>query len=282
MYFRGINLKQLSSLLKISVSVILIFLSSAVSAGDPFRTTAGAGEAGMEYVCIMKTGFWSSFHNQASLAFNNSFSFGFNYENRFAIKELGTRSVGLTIPTGKTSIGVVYSSFGYTDYKREMTGLACGLKLSNKISAGVQVDYFSEKTSGEYDNNQSVTFESGFLFRPVDNIRIGVHVFNPLPNSLRKYYLPTSIRVGAGTDLNKSLFAGIEAEMSSGNNLIIRTGFEYEAVQKIWLRGGFSTENNSFGFGLGYLSKIAKLDLGFTTHERLGVTSSLSLVFKIH
>jgi hypothetical protein len=282
LYLRVLFLKQLSSLLKISVSVYLVFLSLTVSGGDPYRIPAGAGEAGMEYVCIMKTGFWSSFHNQASLAFNNSLSFGLNYENRFAIKELGTRTVGLTIPAGKTSIGVIYSSFGYTDYRREMTGLACGLKLSNKISAGVQVDYFSEKTSGEYDNNQSVTFESGFLFRPDEKIRIGIHLFNPLPNSLRKTFLPTSIRVGAGTDLNKMLFAGIEAEMSSGNKLIIKTGFEYEAAQKLWLRGGFSTENNSFGFGLGYLSKIAKLDLGFTTHERLGVTSSVSLIFKIH
>lgn len=275
-------MKQLSSLLKISVSAFFIFLSLTASGGDPYRTTAGAGEAGMEYVCIMKTGFWSSFQNQASLAFNNSLSFGFNYEDRFAIKELGTRSVGLTIPAGKTSIGVIYSSFGYSDYKREMTGLACGLKLSNKISAGVQIDYFSEKTVGEYNNNQSLTFESGFIFRPVENIRIGVHLFNPLPNSIRKNYLPTSVRVGAGTDLNKSLFAGIETEMSSGNKLIIRTGFEYEAAKKLWLRGGFSTDNNSFGFGLGYLSKIAKLDLGFTTHERLGVTSSVSLIFKIH
>ena len=44
-----------------------------------------------------------------------------------------------------------------------MTGLACGMKLSDKISAGVQVDYFSERTSGEYNNNQSVTFETGLL-----------------------------------------------------------------------------------------------------------------------
>ena len=124
-------MKQLSSLLKISVSVFSVFLSLTASGGDPYRPSAGAGEAGMEYVCIMKNGFWTSFHNQASLAYNNSFSFGFNYENRFSIKELGTRSAGITIPAGKASLGAVYSYFGYTDFKREMTGLACGIKLSD-------------------------------------------------------------------------------------------------------------------------------------------------------
>ena len=230
----------------------------------------------------MKNGFWSSFHNQASLAFNSSFSFGFNYENRFGIKELATRTAGITIPAGKASMGAVYSHFGYADFKRDMTGLACGIKLSNKLNAGVQIDYFSEKASGEYEHNQSVTCETGLLVMVAENIRIGIHLFNPIPNSIRKTFLPTTLRVGAGTELNSLLFTGIEAEMSSGSNLIIRTGFEYEAAKKFWIRGGFSTNNSSFSFGLGYLLKIAKIDFSFVTHDKLGLTSSVSLIFKIH
>ena len=275
-------MKQLSSLLKISVSLILLFLHLTASGGIPYGISAGAGEAGMGYVCVMKKGFWSSFHNQASLAFNNSYSFGFNYENRFGIKELGTRAIGLLIPAGKASVGAAYSHFGYSDFKREIAGLACGMKLSDKISAGVQVDYFSERTSGEYSNRQSVTFETGLIVSPSENIRIGIHLFNPVPNSIRKTYLPTTLRIGAGTDLSKALFAGIEAEMSSGSKLIIKTGFEYEAAKSLWLRAGFSTCNNSFCFGSGYQSKFVMIDLGFTTHERLGVTSSVSMIFKIH
>jgi hypothetical protein len=275
-------LKQLSSLHKISVSVIFLFLFSTAYGGDTYRLSAGAGEAGMGNVCVMKNGFWSSFQNQALLAFNNSISFGLSYENRFSIEELGTRSIGLAIPVGKASIGAVYSHFGYTDFKRDMTGLACGLKLSENISAGVQVDYFSAGTTSEYNNNQSVTFETGLLFTPSENTRVGIHLFNPLPNSIRKNFLPTTIRVGVGTELSKILFAGVEAEMSTGNKLKVSTGFDYEAAKNLWLRGGFSTNNNSFSFGLGYLTKIVQLDLAFQTHEKLGVTSSVSLIFKIH
>jgi hypothetical protein len=275
-------LKQLSSLLKISVSVLLIFFSLTASGGDPYRPSAGAGEAGTGYVCIMKSGFWSSFHNQATLAYNNSFSLGFNYEDRFSISELGTRSAGIIVPAGKASLGAIYSHFGYADFKRDMTGLACGMKLSGKISAGLQVDYFSERTSGEYSNNQSVTCDVGLILTFSEFTRIGIHIFNPVPNSIRKSFLPTSIRVGAGTYLNKSLFAGVESEMSTDSKLIIRTGFEYEAAKKLWLRGGFSTDNNSFSFGFDWLVKIAQMDIGFVTHDKLGVTSSVSLIFKIH
>jgi hypothetical protein len=276
------NLKQLSSLRKISVSVFYLFLVSNTYGGDLYRLNAGAAEAGMGNISVTRNGFWSSFQNQALLASNKSLTFGLNYENRFSIKELGTRSVGLTIPVGKASIGAVYSHFGYSDFKRDMTGLACGLKLSENISAGVQIDYFSEKTTNEYTNNQLVTFEAGLLITPSENTNIGIHLFNPVPNSVRKNWLPATLKVGAGTELSKILFAGVEAEMSSGSRLILKTGFDYKAAKNFNLRGGFSTNNNSFSLGLGYLTKIVQLDLAFQTHEKLGVTSSVSLILKIH
>jgi hypothetical protein len=274
-------LKQLFSLRTIHVSVLLLFLSQSALAGDPYRFTAGAGEAGMGSVCIMRTGFWASFHNQALLAYNTSLSAGFNYENRFNIIELGSRTAGIIFPAGSTSVGLVYSHFGYPDFRRQRAGIACGLALSDKIAAGVQVDYFTEKTSGEYDNNQLVTCEAGMVVRVSDNTMIGVHIFNPVPNSIRKSFMPAVLTAGAGVELSKVLFAGAEAEMATGEKLILRTGFEYETGKKLWLRGGFSTENTSFSFGIGYLIKSVRFDLSFATHEKLGITSSASIIIKI-
>ena len=252
------------------------------SGGIPYGIQAGAGEAGMGYACVMKEEFWSSFHNQALLAYNKSSQFGVNYDNRFGIKELGTRSISAIIPAGKASVGAIYSNFGYTDFRRDMAGVSCGLRLSEKIAAGVQIDYFSERTSGEYDNYKCITFETGLIAEASDNIRIGIHLFNPVPNSLRKNIQPVSLTVGAGITLRKILFAAAEAEMCSTGNMAFRTGFEYEAVKNLWLRAGFNTNNNSFCFGTGYQIGIVKIDLGFTTHEMLGITSSASLIFKIH
>jgi len=206
---------------------------------------------------------------------------GISYESRFNIKELGTRTAGVIIPAGRSSLGASYSHFGYADFRREAAGLACGMALNEKISAGVEVNYFTEKSSGEYDNRQFITFQAGILVSATENILIGIHVFNPLPNSIRKNYLPLTINAGAGINLSKVLFAGIETEMSSGTNLSIKAGFEYEVADRFWFRGGFVTENSSFSFGIGYQVKSVHLDAGFSTHERLGITSSASLIFKI-
>jgi hypothetical protein len=271
----------LYSLHKITVSILLLFLYLPIHAGDPYRIPAGAGETGMGSVCIMKTGFWSSFHNQALLAFNNSFSAGINYNNRFNISALSTRTAGMIIHAGKSSLGIIYSNFGYKHFHREATGLSCGIALSKMISAGVEIDYYSEKTSMEYGRRNVITFQTGLILVPKDNLTIGIHIFNPVPNSLRKSILPTSLRVGAGIRLNKMLFTGAEAEMNSGNSLIIRTGLEYEVYKRLLLRCGFCTENTSFSFGMGYITDRFQLDLGFANHEKLGITSSVSIVFKM-
>jgi hypothetical protein len=275
-------LKRLGSLLKIPVSLLFIFLFFTASAGDPYRPSAGAGEAGMAFACVTKEGFWSSFHNQALLPYNKSFLTGFSYEDRFGLSQLSTRTAAVVVPAGEAFLSGIYSHFGYADFKRDMAGLGCGLKLSENLSAGMQIDYLSEKSKGEYYNVSAVTFEAGILITFPKNTRIGIHVFNPLPNSIRKKELPSSLRIGAGTNFNDLLFAGVEAELSSGSSLVVRTGFEYEAFNKIWLRGGFCTENNSFSIGTGFMTKIAKIDIGFLTHEKLGITSEVSLIFKIH
>ncbi len=128
-------MKQLGSLRKLSVSALLTLISVTSSGIDRYSLSAGAGEAGAGYVCIMKKGFWASFCNQALLAENNSFSFGINYDNRFNISEMDTRTARLIIPSGRASLGVIYSNFGYADFRRDMTGVACGLKLSERLSA---------------------------------------------------------------------------------------------------------------------------------------------------
>jgi hypothetical protein len=235
----------------------------------------------MGYSCVMKPGFWSSFYNQASLPFNSSPGVGFNYENRFGMKELGTTTAGAIIPSGGASIGAFYSHSGCRDFVRQTAALASGLKLSDKLSAGIQIDYFSEKYPGTDNHTRAVTVEGGVLISASENIRVGIHVFNPVPNSIRKCVIPSTISAGAGINLNSLLFASAGIRMTLGKRPVLVLGSEYVAVKNFWLRGGFCSENTSFSFGFGYKYRKLKFDLGFATHEILGITSSVSIIVLI-
>jgi len=251
------------------------------TADNPYRPTAGAREAGMAFASVMSEGFWASFSNPALLPSIDKTSFGAGYENRFGIKELSTRTAAIIIPAGMASVGSFYSYFGYADFRREMTGISCGLPLSEKISAGIQIDYFSEKTTGENLNTRIITFEAGVLLRFSESLTAGVHAFNPVPGAIRHFRMPSGLRAGIGSRLNSQLFAGLEVEMVTGMNPDLRAGLEYEIIKNFWIRGGYRTASPSFSFGTGYVTHHGKIDIAFSTHEQLGITSNVSFIINI-
>lgn len=233
----------------------------------------------MGWSCVMRPGFWSSFHNQALLPLNRSAAAGINYQGRFGISELGTKSAALVVPLENAGLGFIYSNFGYSDLARHSAGLACGLRLSENISGGVQADFFAEKTAGEYRERRSLSFEAGLHIRISEQASLGIHIFNPVPGALRKDYLPSSLRVGAGLSLSDEFSVSAETEMSTAGGPDIRTGIEYDPVHGPSLRCGFSSCGNSFCFGIGYHVRTILIDLGFSTHERLGTSTAASIVF---
>ena len=269
------------SLHKISVSFIMVFLFLKSPGINGYQPVTGAPESGMGGSCVMKPDFWSSFYNQASLAYISVRSFGINYENRFCISELGTGTAGLVIPSGRATLGAIYSQFGYRDFRRQAAALACGMKLSEKMSAGIQIDFSREVFPGTENKTSTVTFQGGLLFELQENIRLGMHFYNPVPNSIRKDPLPASLSAGAGIQLNKFFFASAEIGITTGKSLVVSTGVELQAAQNFMLRAGFRSENNSFSVGFGYEYGPVRLDIGFTGHDRLGITSSASVIFQL-
>ncbi|MGB8491235.1 MAG: hypothetical protein WCE64_09260 [Bacteroidales bacterium] len=269
------------SLRKISVSLLLVFLSLTASGGDPYFLPAGAAEAGMGYSCVAGSGFWAAFHNQAILGEVRYSAAGISYINRFGISELGTRSAAIIMPSGRAAVGGIFSHSGYRDFRRLSAGVACGMPITAKIAGGIQIDYLSEKTWGEYGAKQLLTFEAGVLISSSEKVRFGIHLFNPLPGSIRKTRLPSSIRAGVGAGLSKSLFVTAEVTMSTGRRPDLRTGMEYRIGENLQVRGGFCTESTSFSFGVGYRVKSIIVDFAAASHERLGITSVASVIFKI-
>lgn len=281
MYLGDTFLKQLFSLHKISVSAFSLFLFIRAYAGDPVFKVGGARETGMGNIMPFADPFWSVFQNQGSLSSIRSVRAGINYENRFFLHELSTRSAAIAVPAGKTVIASMYSYFGYADYRRQMVAASCGLSLSDRISAGIQIDYFSERSYGEYSAWQTVTCEAGILIEAGENLSLGIQLFNPVPDAIRKNEMPSRIKLDVSGRLNSSLCAGAVIEMSSGGKPCLGTGMEYKIYEGLSVRGGFRSENTSFSFGIGYNAGPAEIDIAFSSHEKLGLSSAVSVIFKM-
>lgn len=271
-----------STLQKQLTTLILLALSIAVYSQNPYRLSAGARQVGMAYATASSIGFWNSFHNQASLAHMHKLSFGLNQDNRFGLAELSNKTFGFILPTGKGSLGAVYSYYGYSEYYRHSAGLAYGTKLGRMLSVGVQADLFSTRATGDYENTNELTFEVGALFKPTSGLSIGLHAFNPLPNSLRNHDIPTVITMGVGYTFSEVFTTVIDLEASNSGHNNVRFGMEYQTFGNFFVRGGIMTNPAGFSFGFGYSGQIFQGNIGFITHENLGLTPSLSLVILLN
>ncbi|HUS85939.1 MAG TPA: hypothetical protein VMW76_01770 [Bacteroidales bacterium] len=269
------------SLPKLFFAVIIAGITFPAHSQNPYTLTAGARQAGLAYTCIATDGFWSSFHNQASLGFMRKLSLGINQDNRFGIAELSNKTFAIIYPSGYGSLGGVYSYYGYSEYNHHTAGLSYGMKLGPNIAAGVQVDLYSTRAATDYENTNELTFEAGLLYKPIPVLSLGLHIYNPLPNSIREYDMPTIMRLGTSYFFSQAFMTTVEFEYNNTGTNVYRAAMEYEPIENMFLRGGIMSNPLGYSFGLGYSGRVIQANLGFITHENLGLTPSLSIVIFI-
>jgi len=132
---KPINVKILTFLL-----VFLFIYLISYSGNDNYPT--GSRSASMGNSSVTLSDVWSTHHNQAGLAGLTKPTIGFHHENRFIVKEYGLQSLAFVLPTNSGNFGISLSYFGYSKYNESKIGLGYAKKLSDKISFGVQLDYF--------------------------------------------------------------------------------------------------------------------------------------------
>ncbi len=264
--------------------MIIIFICSnnlLFASNDIF--TCGARSAGMAGSSVALADFWSLQNNQAGFAGLTNITAGVYYENRFLVKELGFKSIGLVVPTGSGNFGLSLNHFGYTNYSESKIGLAYSKSFGKNFSAGIQLDYLNTIISGENGNKNVFTFEAGILASPVENLNIGVHIFNPIRAKLSEYNderILLVLRTGISYCFSEKIIASIEAEKNSCFPLSVKTGIEYGFGEKFFLRAGIGTQHSLFAMGFGYYLKKIKLDIATGYHQTLGFTPQISFLYE--
>ena len=240
----------------------------------------GARSSAMGNSSITISDFWSQFNNQAGLANNNNFSIGSSFENRFLLKSLSTKTLGLIIPVDNGSFGFNIIHFGDPNYNEINIGLAYGRKLSKNLSIGIQFDYFSIRQGYDYGSKSKITFEGGFIYKIDEKIKIGGHLYNPQFKTKIEDapILPEIYRLGFEYQISNDLLSYFEVKNQSMLGSSLHFGMEY--TYKIFaFRCGYATNPDQFTFGLGIQKKQFILDFSSNLHSVLGYSPQLSLVY---
>jgi len=261
-----------------AVLVSLFMASAGLQAGEPLYVPHGADAMGMAFAVTATPGHWSCFHNQALLAASPATSFSAAFENRFMMPALSSKAASAVIVMRPAPLGIVVTHYGNADYNRLFTGLASGVKITEAIALGVQVDFISERGIGEYRDESHVTFETGMTCLLSSSLSLGLHLFNPL-SPVNK--LPASVETGLQWRQSDDFLLTVGGAKVSEEPLSVQCGLSWSVHNRLILRSGYMSSPSAFTFGIGFKAGLMQTDAGFLVSSMTGVTSSVSIVWTI-
>ncbi len=260
-------------------SLLLLTLSAA---GSNDKNTLGAKSGAMGGTSVTNADAFSVFANQAALARVASLSAAIYGESRFLVPDLNLYGLGVAIPTAKGgSFGLGLNYFGNSLYNEKQLRLGYGRVLFEKLAIGIELDALSISMS-DYGNKTAFTFGIGLLYSFNETLSVGAHIYNPTrqqitDNSSDK--IPTVMKLGLAYTPSSKTTLSVETEKNLDRPFMIKAGIEYRVIDKLYLRGGISTQPALSSFGIGLNLGALKIDVAGSIHPSLGYTPMVSVVY---
>lgn len=277
------NTIPLKVALFVTIQCLLLLVDSPFLMADGLWTPEGARSAGLNHSTVAIGDFWSIQNNQAGMAGINRLTIGISYQDQFGMNELAQRSVAVIAPLKWGVGGLSMHYFGFSLYSETKIGVAFARSLGTHFRFGLQLDYLQTKYGEHYGKTQDITFEIGLQADLTHDLRLGMWIFNPVSLKQAAYQqqaLPIVFRFGLAYSFSKSLLVTAEAEKNSFiNQIVIRSGVEYEINHRFTFRLGFGTYQEIFSMGLGIHLGHLQLDLASRMHASLGFSPQASIQY---
>lgn len=226
---------------------------------------------------------WAYYNNPGAIGALEKLSVGLSYENRFLLKELQTQGLVAAIPLKVGVISVGGHMYGYNQFRSYKAGAGYSMALSEKLYAGVQLNYQGISLNENYGTKNTLTGEAGIYCKFNEKWKLGVSVFNLGRTKLSEFEddrFSTIMRIGSSYAFSKKLLVALEFEKDLENDLRIKTGIEYNITEAFFARGGFATARSEMSFGFGYKFKVIQLDLGSSYDQILGWSPNFSITYQ--
>ncbi len=276
-------MQQIPNKMKRIISILLVFifshlLSAQISNNTPTSTSiANTGTA--------DTHNWASFNNPALLGYIEKSELGLQFENRYLISQLSTKSVQLGFASKLVNTGLSFSHFGYSLYHEMMLGLGFGRSFSNKFAMGVQFNYYTAYFSASNSYRGTLFPQVGLSVTLSPNFNLGFSTFNPFQTNIQTDYtvkrLPSIYSFGSEYFFSPELAwrAQIDKEVSS--NYRFATGFDYRMLQSFTVKlGAYNTDYLVPCIGFGWHAGSFLLDLNCELHPLLGLNSMARVKYR--
>lgn len=262
------------------IAVVLLFVEAAagINAGEPVYVPHGAGELGMAFTTSSLPGHWSCFHNQALLVSQKTTSAALAIETRYMLPSLTSKALSIIVAGNTPNLGIILTHYGNGDYYRIFSGVGSAVTIADGFALGLQVDYLTERSVGDYSDVSHITFEAGATMEITSDLTAGLHLLNPLA-SLNS--MPSSVKAGVAWRQSDDLCIAGELSKVTDEPLSFHLGISWKIMDKLVIRSGYMSSPSAFALGSGFRTGSLQVDAGFLVYSVTGITSSVSFVWTV-
>jgi hypothetical protein len=188
-------------------------------------------------------------------------------------------SFSSVFPISPGSIQFIFDYSGAGDFQQLQGGIGYALGLGPSIEIGLRFNYYLMRMVG-YGSASTFPIEAGAVFQLFPKLRTSLYVYNamaagPKREGLSK--LPTVAGFGMGYSVSESVGISIEIIKESGNPVSFQPIIFYQAAEKLFFKGGISTNNSLVFISGGYVSGHIRMDLSTSYMGSLGWATGLGL-----
>lgn len=223
---------------------------------------------------------FSLFNNPAGLSQMNWREIGIYYSPApFGLTELANGYVAFNEPFSFGSVSLGGMTYGYEVYRESKVLLAFSYNYQNKFFAGAAVNYHNISIQN-YGNDNAFYFNLGGLAYLTNDFRFGFSFQNINRASFGNDdgQIPVILNTGVSYDLTNTLTLNVAIEKDIKQKASFMFGADYDLIEYLSLRTGFSNEPSRFSAGIGINYSLLSLDYAMFTHSDLGLTHQVGLI----
>lgn len=223
---------------------------------------------------------FSVFNNPAGLSQLNWREIGIYYSPApFGLSELANAYVAFNEPFSFGSVALGGMTYGFELYRESKILIGYSYNYQNKFFAGAALNFHSLSIHN-YGNDNAFYFNLGGLVYLSDEFRFGFSFHNINRASFGNYddQIPVVLNSGFSYDVLNSLSINVAMEKDISNKTSFMFGVDYDIVEYLSLRSGFSNEPSRFSAGIGINYSFISLDYAMFTHNDLGLTHQVGLL----
>lgn len=230
---------------------------------------------------------WSSFSNPAMLGYLEQSELGFQFENRYLLNELSTKSLEVGFFSKLMCTGISFSHFGYSQYHEMLTGIGFARNFSNKFAMGVQANYFTTYFSASNSYRGTFFPQVGLSVQLSPSFNIGFNASNPFQSTLKTEYvtkrLPSVFSLGTGYSFSPEFIWRTQIDKEVSSDYRFATGFDYQMLGTVKVKvGAYGSDYLIPCLGMGLKVGSFLIDFNCELHPLLGLNTFAAIHYHFH